>query len=134
MTVARKKPEKVWGFTVAAFFGMIAIFVVKYLVDFLLLPAMLPQFYPTSGAAFLLWLATSLIATIASMLWVTRFGFFYPVADIVYALCVAIWPLGLYGTAEFWPSILAGLAAAIILWVIQRITLWIFILVGFMRM
>ena len=77
MTVARKKPEKVWGFTVAAFFGMIAIFVVKYLVDFLLLPAVLPQFYSTSGAAFLLWLATSLIATIASMLCLLLFVFLY---------------------------------------------------------
>ena len=27
MTVARKKPEKVWGFTVASFFGLIGVFV-----------------------------------------------------------------------------------------------------------
>ena len=33
----KKKPEKVWGFTVGAFFGMLAIYVVKYLVDFLLI-------------------------------------------------------------------------------------------------
>ena len=73
MTVARRKPEKVWGFTVASFFGLIGVF-------------------------------------------------------------VAIWPLGLYGTAEFWPAILVALAAALILWAIQRLVLWIFIIVGFITM
>lgn len=73
MTVARKKPEKVSGFTAASFFGLIGVF-------------------------------------------------------------VAIWPLGLYGTAEFWPAILAALAAALILWVIQRLVLWIFIIIGFIAM
>ena len=84
--------------------------------------------------AFVLWLITSLVATVAAMLWITRFGYFYSVADIVYAIIMAIWPLGLYGTAEFWPAILAALAAAVILWVIQRLVLWIFIIVGFITM
>lgn len=134
MTVACKKPEKVWGFTVASFFGLIGVFVAKYLIDFLVLPAIFPQFYPSTGMAFVLWLITSLVATVAAMLWITRFGYFYPVADIVYAIIMAIWPLGLYGTAEFWPAILAALAAAVILWVIQRLVLWIFIIVGFITM
>lgn len=134
MTTTRKKPEKVWGFTVVSFLSLLGVFVAKYFVDFLLLPAIFPQFYPSSGMAFVLWLITSLVATVAAMLWITRFGHFYPVADILYAIIVAIWPLGLYGTAEFWPAILAAFAAALILWVIQRIVLWIFIIIGFITM
>lgn len=130
----KKKPEKVWGFTVASFCALMAVFVTKYLVDFLLLPWLFPQFYPVSGAAFLLWLATTLVAVLISMFFITRFGYFYPVANLLYVIIAAIWPLGLYGLGDFWPALIGAAAGGLVMYVIERLILWVFILVGFMRM
>lgn len=132
-SLSKKKPEKVWGFTLASFLGLLGIFVVKYLVDFLLLPAIFPNLYPASTGAIILWFITSILFTLGAMLWVTRFGYFYPVAIALYSILVALIPLGLYGTAAV-PAIAIALVAFAVLCVIYRALLWIFILVGFITM
>lgn len=129
----KKKPEKVWGFTVGAFFGMLAIYVIKFLVDFLLIPKIFPDFFPISWAAVGIWLASSVIFTVISFQFVTRFGWFYLAAAILYALLVLIFPMGLYGTAETSPIVIAVLSG-VILDLIQRIILWIYIGIGFITM
>jgi hypothetical protein len=131
--VVKKKPEKVWGFTILSFFGMLAIFVIKYLVDFLLIPKLLPDFFPISWQAVGIWVLSSVIFTVISMQFVTRMGFFYIASAILYGLLVLIWPMGLYGTAETAPIVIAVLSG-VVLDLIQRIILWIYIGIGFMRM
>ncbi len=127
------KPEKVWGFTVGAFFGMLAVYVIKFLVDFLLIPKLFPDLFPVSWGAVGIWLATSVIFTVISFQFITRFGWFYLVAAILYALLVLFFPMGLYGTAETAPIVIA-VVAGVILDLIQRIILWIYIGIGFITM
>ncbi len=129
----RKKPEKVWGFTVLSFFAMLGVYAAKFFVDFCVLPNMFPDWYPFSIYAMIAWIATAAVATIISVQFITRFGFFYPVADIMYALFILLWPMGLYGTAN-WPDAIVALLAAFLLDVIQRAVLWIYIAIDFMRM
>lgn len=128
-----QKPEKVWGFTVASFFGLLAVFAAKYAVDFLLLPRLFPDAYPFSVGVVVAWVLTTIIFSFASMKLVTGMGIFYPFADLVYAILVAIWPLGLYG-AEFVPGFVLAIIMAAIMYALQRAILWILILVGFMKM
>ena len=127
------KPEKVWGFTVASFLGLMGIFVLKYLLDFLLLPKLFPDLYPLSVGAILVWLASTLIVSFLALKFVTRIGFFYEIADLFYVLLVLIWPLGLYGTGLI-PAFFVALIGWIVMRAIQWVMLWIFILVGFVRM
>ena len=129
----KKKPEKVWGFTVGAFCGMLAIYVIKFLVDFLLIPKIFPDFFPISWAAVGIWLASSVIFTVISFQFVTRFGWFYLAAAILYALLVLIFPMGLYGTVETSPIVIAVLSG-VILDLIQRLILWIYIGIGFITL
>ena len=131
--IPKKKPEKVWGFTVLSFFGMLLVYVIKFLVDFLLIPKIFPDFFPISWAAVGIWLASSVIFTVISFQFVTRFGWFYLAAAILYALLVLIFPMGLYGTAETSPIVIAVLSG-VILDLIQRIILWIYIGIGFITM
>ena len=72
----KPKPEKVPGFTVASFFGLWAIFAVKYVVDFLLLPKLLPGIYPLSVWAIVVWAISTLIFSFISIEFVSGFSFF----------------------------------------------------------
>ena len=127
------KPEKIWGCTVGAFFGMLAVYVIKFLVDFLLIPKIFPDFFPISWPAVGIWLASSVIFTVISFQFITRFGYFYIAAAVLYALLVLIFPMGLYGTAETAPIVIAVLSG-VILDLIQRAVLWIYIGIGFITM
>lgn len=130
----KKKPEKVWGFTVASFFALLAIYAFKYALDFLILPKLFPQFYPYSWGALIAWLLSTIIVTVAAMLWISRFGWFYPIANLVYVVLALIWPLGLYGMGDFWHPLVAVIVGGVAMDIIQQIILWIFIFVGFARM
>lgn len=133
-TNPNKKVEKVWGFTVLSFLALLAIFVVKYLVDFLLIPRIFPGLFPFSVGALLVWLVSSLLFSFIALKFITRMGFFYPAADIVYGILVWAFPCGLYGLESMLPALAGAMIAYVILRIIQRVMLWIFILVGFVRM
>lgn len=130
----KRKVEKVWGFTVASFFGLLAIYAGKYVLDFWILPKLLPGLYPSSTGAFIAWLISSLVVVALCMKFITRFGYFYPVAQIVYSLLVLIAPCGLYGMTEWWGGIVGAVVSYIALDLIGRGILWIFILIGFVTM
>ena len=128
-----KKPEKVPGFTVLSFFVLIAIYVTKYCLDFLLLPAIFPV-YNTPPVAVTFWVIETIIITFLCIKFVTGFGYFYIPACLVYAILVGIWPNGIFGFGEVIPAIAgAGIAYAASC-VIERVEMWLFILVGFIRM
>jgi len=129
-----KKPEKVWGCTLGSFLGLIGVFIAKYLVDFLLLPKLFPAWYPLSAAAIIAWLISAIIFTFVAMKFVSGLIYFYYVADLVYAVLVAILPMGLFGTAELFPGIVLAIIMAIMLYFLQRFMLWLIILWGFVRM
>ena len=129
-----KKPEKVPGFTVASFFGLWVVFAVKFAVDFLLLPNLFPDLYPLTAGGIALWVASTVLFSALSMHFVSGMWFFYPFADLVYAILVAIFPMGLYGTAEYFPGVVLALLMVGLMWVIQRIILWIMILFSFITM
>ena len=64
---------------------------------------------------------------------ISRIGFFYPVVFIVYAVLVWAFPMGLYGLASI-PPLAGALLAYAVMCLVERVMLWIFILVGFVRM
>ena len=129
-----KKVEKVWGFTALSFLGLLTTFVVKYLVDFLLIPQLLSELFPFSAGALVIWIVSSLFFSFVALKFITRMGFFYPVADVGYAVLVWVFPRGLYGLDIFLPAFAGAIIAYVVLRIIQRAMLWIFILVGFVRM
>ena len=130
----KRKVEKVWGFTVASFFGLLATYAGKYVLDFWILPRLFPDLYPFSTGAFIAWLISSLVVVALSMKFITRFGYFYPVAQIIYALLVFIAPCGLYGMTEWWMAAIGALISYFALDLIGRGILWIFIIIGFVTM
>ena len=130
----KRKVEKVWGFTVASFFGLLATYAGKYVLDFWILPRLLPDLYPFSVGAFIAWLISSLVVVALSMKFITRFGYFYPVAQIIYALLVFIFPCGLYGMTEWWMAAIGALVSYFALDLIGRGIHWIFIIIGFVTM
>ncbi|MCQ2569211.1 MAG: hypothetical protein MJ155_02905 [Candidatus Saccharibacteria bacterium] len=128
----KPKPEKVPGFTVASFFGLWAIFAVKYVVDFLLLPKLLPDIYPLSVWAIVVWVISTLIFSFVSIEFVSGFSFFYPFANLIYVVLAAIWPFGLYG-AEYLPGFLIAALMGLIMYGVQRGILWILIFFDIVR-
>lgn len=130
---APQKPEKVWGFTAASFLGLLAVFAAKYAVDFLLLPRLFPDIYPFGIWAVVVWVVTTIVFSLASMKLITGMGFFYPFADLVYAILVAIWPFGLYG-AEYIPGFVLAVIMGVIMYALQRAILWVLILIGFTKL
>ena len=102
--------------------------------DFWILPRLFPDLYPFSAGAFIAWLISSLIVVTLTMKFITRFGYFYPVAQIIYALLVFIAPCELYGMTEWWGGIVGAVVSYIALDLIGRGILWIFILIGFVTM
>lgn len=129
-----KKVEKVWGFTVLSFIGLLATFVVKFLVDFFLLPEIFSNLYPFSVGAVVIWFVSSLLFIFVALKFITRIGFFYPVAFVLYAILVWAFPNGIYGLDTVIPALGGAIIAYVVLRIIQRIMLWIFILVGFVTM
>lgn len=128
-----KKPEKVPGFTVLSFLGLIAIYVAKYCVDFLLMPALFPN-YNAPAFAVTFWIIETIVITFLCIKFVTGFGFFYIPACLVYAILVWIWPNGIFGFGEIMPAVAgAGIAYAASR-IIERVEMWLFILVGFIKM
>jgi len=130
----KRKVEKVWGFTVASFFALIGVHIAKYFIDFHLLPKLFPSLFPLSLGAVGLWLASSIIISTLCMKFISRFGYFYPIAIFFYALCIVFWPMGAYGFGDIIPSILGAIIAGVALDLIQRGILWIFIFIGFITM
>ena len=128
----KPKPEKVPGFTVASFFGLWAIFAVKYVVDFLLLPKLLPGIYPLSVWAIVVWVISTLVFSFISIEFVSGFSFFYPFANLVYVVLAAIWSFGLYG-AEYLPGFLIAALMGLIMYGVQRGILWILIFFDIVR-
>ena len=129
-----KKPEKVPGFTVLSFFGLIAIYIAKYCIDFLLLPALFPEAWESPAIAITAWTIETIIVTFLCIKFVTGFGYFYIPACFVYALCVLIWPNNAYGIGTAIPAIAGAGVAYLASRIIERIEMWIFILVGFVTM
>ena len=129
----KKQPEKIWGFTFASFLGVLAVFVVKYLVDFLLIPKIFPDFFPISWPAVGIWLASTALFVVIGMQFISRLSYFYMAAAILYGLLVLIWPMGVYGTAETAPIVIAVLSGVLIDLISQAI-LWIYIGIGFITM
>ena len=129
-----KKPEKVRGFTVASFLALLATFVVKYLLDFLIFPRLFPGLYPLSVGAIIIWLASTIVVSVISIELITGMWFFYPFADLIYAILVVIWPLGLYGTNEMIPGLMLAFAMAVLMYFLQRLILKISILISFIRL
>ena len=129
---AKPKPEKVPGFTVASFFGLWAIFAVKYVVDFLLLPKLFPGIYPLSVWAIVAWVISTLVFSFISIEFVSGFSFFYPFANLVYVVLAAIWSFGLYG-AEYLPGFLIAALMGLIMYGVQRGILWILIFFDIIR-
>ncbi|MBR3323173.1 hypothetical protein IKG13_03900 [Candidatus Saccharibacteria bacterium] len=89
-----KKPEKVRGFTALSFLTLIAIYAGKYCIDFLLLPAIFPN-YNTPPIAVTFWIIETIIITFLCIKFVTGFGYFYIPACLIYAVLVWIWPNGI---------------------------------------
>lgn len=128
----KPKPEKVPGFTVASFFGLWAIFAVKYVVDFLLLPKLLPDIYPLSVWVIVVWAISTLVFSFVSIEFVSGFSFFYPFANLIYVVLAAIWPFDLYG-AEYLPGFLIAALMGLIMYGVQRGILWILIFFDIVR-
>ena len=116
------------------FLGLVAVFVAKYFLDFWLWPTLFPGLYPISVGAFLIWLASTIVISFLAIKFVSGLGYYYEIVDAIYALIVLAWPRGLYGMTDLTTAILGALIAWVTMRLIQRIMLWIFILVGFVRM
>ena len=128
-----KKPEKVPGFTVLSFFSLIAIYAGKYCIDFLLLPAIFPN-YNTPPIAVTFWIIETIIITFLCIKFVTGFGYFYIPACLIYAVLVWIWPNGIFGFGDIMPAAAGAAIAYAASRIIERIEMWFFILAGFVRM
>ena len=128
-----KKPEKVPGFTVLSFFILIAIYIAKYCIDFLLMPTIFPG-YNTPAFAVTFWIIETIIVTFLCIKFVTGFGYFYIPACLIYAILVAIWPNEIFGFGTVIPAIAGGAIAYVASRAIERLEMWLFILVGFVRM
>ena len=129
-----KKPEKVKGFTVLSFLALIITYIAKFLLDFLLLPTLLPELYPLSAAAIAIWCISTILITFIAIKFITGFGYFYIPACLTYAICVAVWPNNLFYFGTVIPAILGGLIAYAASRLIERIEMWLFILAGFITM
>ena len=128
-----KKPAKVPGFTVLSFFVLIAIYVAKYCVDFLLMPAIFPG-YNTPVFAVTFWIIETIIITALCIKFVTGFGYFYIPACLIYAILVTIWPNGIFGFGVYLPAIAGGAIAYAASRLIERAEMWIAIGLSFIRM
>lgn len=128
-----KKPERVPGFTVVSFVGLLIAFAAKYALDFLLFPKLFPDLYPFSVGAVIVWVISMIAFLIAALEFITGMGFFYPVAILVYAILVAIWPLNLYGAGEYMPGFVLAIIMGVIIYILQRIILWIMVLLSFIK-
>lgn len=128
-----KKPAKVPGFTVLSFFVLIAIYVAKYCIDFLLMPAIFPG-YNTPVFAVTFWIIETIIITALCIKFVTGFGYFYIPACLIYAILVTIWPNGIFGFGTYLPAIAGGAIAYAASRLIERAEMWIAIGLSFIRM
>ena len=128
-----KKPAKVPGFTVLSFFVLIAIYIAKYCIDFLLMPAIFPG-YNTPVFAVTFWIIETIIITALCIKFVTGFGYFYIPACLIYAILVTIWPNGIFGFGVYLPAIAGGAIAYAASRLIERAEMWIAIGLSFIRM
>ena len=129
-----KKPEKVKGFTVASFTVLMILSVLKYLLDFLLLPKLFPDLYPISTGAIVIWVVETIIFCGLCLKFVTGFGYFYILAFLIYAILVAIWPNELFGIGVAFPSIVGAAIAYAASRIIQQLLLLLFIAFSFITM
>jgi hypothetical protein len=128
-----KKPEKVPGFTVLSSLALIAIYIGKYCIDFLLMPALFSN-YNTPAFAVTFWIIETIIITFLCIKFITGFGYFYIPACLVYAILVWIWPNGIFGFGEIMPAIAGAGIAYVASRIVERVEMWLFILAGFVRM
>ena len=129
-----KKPEKVRGFTVASFTVLMILSVLKYLLDFLLLPKLFPDLYPISTTAIVIWVVETIIFCSLCIKFVTGFSYFYILAFLLYAILVAIWPNELFGIGVAFPSIVGAIIAYAASRIIEQLLLLLFIALSFIRM
>lgn len=129
-----KKPAKVKGFTVASFLVLLAVFLAKYFIDFLLLPALFPDLYPISVAAIVIWVIETIIFLVISIQFITGFGYFYIAAALVYAIPILIYSNGLFGFGTEIPIFLGALIAYAATRLLERIIMWVFIGISFITM
>ncbi len=128
-----KRPEKVPGFTALSFFTLIAIYIIKYCIDFLLMPALFAN-YNTPPFAITFWVLETILITFICIKFVTGFGYFYIPACLVYAILVVIWPNGIFGFGIAMPAIAGAAIAYVASRIIERIEMWLFIIIGFIKM
>ena len=128
-----KKPEKVPGFTVLSFLVLIAIYIIKYCIDFLLMPALFAS-YNTPPFAVTFWIIETIIITFLCIKFVTGFGYFYIPACLVYAILVGLWPNGIFGFGDIIPAAAGAAIAYAASRIIERIEMWLFIIAGFIKM
>ena len=129
-----KKIEKVWGFSILSFLGLMATFIIKYFVDFWLFQNVFKDLYPMSVGAIILWITSSLFFIFLALKFVTRIGFFYPVAFMLYGVLVWVLPNGMFGIGDSMQSLILATIMYILMRIIQRMMLWIFVLIGFVKM
>ena len=65
---------------------------------------------------------------------ITRMGFFYLAAFILYGVLVWALPNGMFGLDGTMQSLALALVMYVLMRIIQRAMLWIFILIGFVKM
>lgn len=129
-----RKVEKVWGFSILSFLGLMAIFIIKYFVDFWLFQNVFKDLYPMSVGAVTLWITSSLFFIFLALKFVTRIGFFYPAAFMLYGVLVWALPNGMFGIGDSMQSLILATIMYILMRIIQRMMLWAFVLIGFVKM
>ena len=129
-----KKIEKVWGFSILSFLGLMATFIIKYFVDFWLFQNVFKDLYPMSVGAIILWITSSLFFIFLALKFVTRIGFFYPAAFMLYGVLVWVLPNGMFGIGDSTQSLILAAIMYILMRIIQRMMLWAFVLIGFVKM
>ena len=129
-----KKIEKVWGFSILSFLGLMATFIIKYFVDFWLFQNVFKDLYPMSVGAVTLWITSSLFFIFLALKFVTRIGFFYLAAFMLYGVLVWVLPNGMFGVGSSTQSLILATIMYILMRIIQRMMLWVFVLIGFVKM
>jgi hypothetical protein len=95
---------------------------------------MLFQSYNTPPIAITYWIIETIVITALCIKFVTGFGYFYIPACLIYALCVTIYPNGIFGFGVVMPAIAGGVIAYITSRAIEKIEMWLFFAVSIIKM
>lgn len=111
-----------------------ATFIIKYFVDFWLFQNVFKDLYPMSVGAVTLWITSSLFFIFLALKFITRIGFFYPAAFMLYGVLVWVLPNGMFGVGSSTQSLILATIMYILMRIIQRMMLWVFVLIGLVKM